>query len=42
MQIDTWQLSTVLHKRRNQLEKHFKKWNSAISYYWIVAVICIV
>jgi len=29
-------------KRRNQLGKHLKKWNSAISYYWIVAVIRIV
>jgi len=29
-------------KRSNQLRKHFKKWNSAILYCWIVAVIRIV
>jgi len=38
-------LNTVQYyiaKRRNKLRKHFKKRNSAISYYWIIAVIRIV
>jgi len=29
-------------KRSNQLGKYLKKWNSAILYHWIVAVIRIV
>jgi len=34
--------ANYIAKRRNQLGRHFKKWNSAISYYWIVAVLRIV